>query len=111
MSQFLFLYRGGMSGTESPAEMQAQMQRWMSWLKELADKGFVKDFGQPLERGGKVVSGKQKLVTDGPFAEKDLVSGFTLVDAKDLAEATELSMGCPVFAYGGAVEVRPIMKM
>jgi len=58
-----------------------------------------------------VVSGKQKLVTDGPFAEKDLVSGFTLVEAKDLAQATELSMGCPVFTYGGAVEVRPVAKM
>jgi hypothetical protein len=111
MSQFLFLYRGGMTGTESPAEMQQQMQRWMSWLKDLGEKGFVKDPGQPLERGGKVVSGKQKLVTDGPFAEKDLVSGFTLVEAKDLAQATELSMGCPVFTYGGAVEVRPIAKM
>jgi len=111
MSQFLFLYRGGMTGNESPAEMQQQMQRWMSWLKDLGEKGFVKDPGQPLERGGKVVSGKQKLVTDGPFAEKDLVSGFTLVEAKDLAQATELSMGCPVFAYGGAVEVRPIAKM
>jgi len=100
-----------MTGNESPAEMQQQMQRWMSWLKDLGEKGFVKDPGQPLERGGKVVSGKQKLVTDGPFAEKDLVSGFTLVEAKDLAQATELSMGCPVFAYGGAVEVRPIAKM
>jgi len=52
MSQFLFLYRGGMPGAESPAEMQQQMQRWMSWLKGLGEKGFVKDPGQPLERGG-----------------------------------------------------------
>jgi len=111
MSQFLFLYRGGMTGNESPTEMQQQMQRWMSWLKDLGEKGFVKDPGQPRERGGKVVSGKQKLVTDGPFAEKDLVSGFTIVEAKDLAHAAELSMGCPVFTYGGAVEVRPILKM
>jgi hypothetical protein len=111
MSQFVFLYRGGMSGNESPAEMQQQMERWMSWLKDLGEKGFVKDPGQPLERSGKMVSGKQKLVTDGPFAEKDLVSGFTIVEAKDLSHATELSMGCPVFLYGGGVEVRPIMKM
>src|SRR3954466_4222285 len=111
MSQFLFLYRGGMSGTESPAEMQQQMQRWMTWLKELGEKGFVKDPGQPLERAGKVVSGKQKLVTDGPFAEKDLVSGYTAIEAETLDQATELSMGCPIFLYGGAVEVRPILKM
>jgi hypothetical protein len=110
MNQYLYVYRGGM-GNASPAEMQQQMQRWMTWLKELADKGFVKDPGQPLERGGKVVSGKQKTVTDGPFAEKDLVTGYTLIQANDLAQATELSLGCPIFLYGGSVEVRPIAKM
>jgi hypothetical protein len=100
-----------MGGDVSPAEMQQQMQRWMTWLKDLAEKGFIKDMGQPLERTGKVVSGKQKVVTDGPFAEKDLVTGYTIVEAQSLAQATELSMGCPVFLYGGSVEVRPIAKM
>jgi hypothetical protein len=111
MSQFVFLYRGGMPADTSPADMQQQMGRWMTWLKELGDKGFVKDPGQPLERSGKVVSGSKKTVTDGPFAEKDLVSGYTLVEAKDLSHATELSLGCPIFVYGGAVEVRPVLKM
>jgi hypothetical protein len=111
MSQFLFIYRGGIGGSSSPAEMQQQMQRWMTWLKELGEKGFVKDPGQPLERAGKVVAGKQKIITDGPFAEKDLVSGYTLVEAKDLPQATELSLGCPIFLYDGSVEVRPIAKM
>jgi hypothetical protein len=60
-----------------------------------------------------VVKGKQKkTVTDGPYAEaKDLVGGYTLVEAKDLAHAAELSMGCPIFERGGFVEVRPVMKM
>ena len=111
MSLFLYVYRGGMGGNASPAEMQQQMQRWMTWLKELGEKGFIKDPGQPLERAGKVVSGKDKIVTDGPFAEKDLVSGFTLVQAEDLKHATELSLGCPIFLFGGSVEVRPIATM
>jgi len=51
-------------------------------------------------------------VTDGPFAEaKDLVGGYTLIEAKDLAEAAELSKGCPIFERNGFVEVRPVMKM
>lgn len=57
------------------------------------------------------MSGKQKAVTDGPYAEKDLVGGFTVIEAKDLSHAAELSMGCPVFLYGGSVEVRPIARM
>jgi hypothetical protein len=110
MSEFLYLYRGG-ERAGSPAEMQQQMQRWMTWLKDLGEKGFVKDPGQPLEREGKLVAGKQKTVTDGPYAEKDLVGGYTIVQAKDIAQAVELSRGCPIFEYGGLVEVRPVAKM
>jgi hypothetical protein len=110
MSQFLFLYRGGQRA-ESPAGLQQQMQRWMTWLKELSDKGHVKDPGQPLEPVGKIVKGKQKAITDGPYAEKDLVGGYTLVEANDLGQATELSTGCPILDFGGLVEVRPVAKM
>jgi len=59
-----------------------------------------------------VVRGQNKTVTDGPFTEaKDLVGGFTLVEARDIDQAVELSRGCPIFEGGGSVEVRPIMKM
>ena len=110
MSEFLYIYRGGQRAT-SPEGAQQQMQKWMTWLQELGAKGHVKNQGQPLEREGKVVKGRNKAITDGPYAEKDLVSGFTLVEAKDLAQATELSKGCPIFETDGAVEVRPIAKM
>jgi predicted RNA polymerase sigma factor len=31
MSEFMFVYRGG-DRTGSPAEMQKQMQKWMTWM-------------------------------------------------------------------------------
>ena len=82
-------------------------------MKDLAEKGHLKDRGNPLERTGKLVKGKQKAVTDGPFAEaKDAIGGYTLIEARDLAQAAELAKGCPIFeGEDGAVEVRPIMKM
>ncbi len=111
MSEYVFLYRGG-SREGSPAEMQQLMQKWVSWLKGLAEQGHIKDKGQPLEHAGKLIKGKQKTVTDGPFAEaKDIVGGYTLVEARDLDHAVELSKGCPIFERDGAVEVRPVMKM
>ena len=111
MGEFVYLYRGGETG-RSPERMQEMMGKWMKWLKELADKGHIKDQGQPLEHAGKLVKGKQKTVTDGPFAEaKDVVGGFTLILARDLDQAVELSKGCPIFENDGAVEVRPVMKM
>jgi len=116
MSQFLYLYR--MTEAErqhnmgTPERAQQSMQRWMAWMNDLDAKGHLKDRGQPLERTGKVVRGQQRTVTDGPFTEaKDLVVGFTLVEARDIDQAVELSRGCPIFEGGGSVEVRPIMKM
>lgn len=49
---------------------------------------------------------------DGPFAEaKDLIGGFTLIEARDLDHAVELAKGCPIFEFDGGVEVRPIRKL
>lgn len=111
MTEFVFLYRGGQSG-RSPEQAQQVMQKWMAWFKAMAAKGHVKDQGQPLEHAGKLVSGKRKTVTDGPFAEaKDVVGGYTLILAKDVNEAAELAKGCPIFEFDGQVEVRPVMKL
>src|SRR5258705_3715315 len=110
MNDFLYLYRGGQRPTGTPEQMQNTMTKWMTWMKELGDKGHIKDMGHPLEQSGKVVK-SHKTVTDGPFAEaKDLIGGYKLVQAKDLAQAAELTSGCPNFGTARVVEVRPIVK-
>jgi hypothetical protein len=116
MSQFLYLYRMADAARQeamgTPERAQQSMQRWIAWMKELDREGHLKDRGQPLERTGKVVRGQQKTVTDGPYPEaKDIVGGFTLVEAQDIDQAVELSRGCPILEGGGSVEVRPVMKM
>jgi hypothetical protein len=108
MSEFTFLFRGR-DPSASPEQMQKSMQKWVAWFKELGDKGHIKFPGHPLQSTGKVVTGKQKMVHDGPYAEaKDVVNGFTLIEAKDLMQAVELSKGCPILDIGGSVEVRPV---
>jgi hypothetical protein len=111
MSEFTFLYRGGDTSASSEQTHQT-MQKWVAWFQELGASGHLKDRGQPLERTGKVVNGNRKIVTDGPYAEaKDLVGGFSLIEAKDLAQAVELAKGCPILAAGGCVEVRPVWQI
>ena len=108
MSDFTFLYRGR-DTTASPEQMQRTMEKWRAWFKELDEKGHLKDIGHPLEHTGKVVKGQQKSVTDGPFAEaKDVVGGFSVIQARDLNHAVELYKGCPILEIGGSVEVRQI---
>ena len=111
MADFLYLYRGGERGA-SPEDSQQIMQKWMNWFKELTASGNLKDGGQPLEGEGKLVKSKSGPVTDGPFAEaKDLVGGYTLIQAPSLERAAELAKGCPILDRHGFVEVRPIMKL
>ncbi|NUP10696.1 MAG: transcription initiation protein [Polyangiaceae bacterium] len=115
MADFLFIYRNTDAEARqymgSPEAAQTSMKLWMAWMAELEAKGHLKSRGEPLERTGRVVTSKQ--VTDGPYAEaKDIVSGFSLITAKDEAEAAELAKGCPVLRGGsGSVEVRPVMKL
>jgi hypothetical protein len=115
MSEFVFLFRSSEADYQenmgTPERAQRSMQAWMAWIRDLEAKGHLKNPGQPLERTGKVVHAKGE-VTDGPFAEaKDLVLGFIVVEAADLAHAAKLARECPmVVGGGGSVEIRPVMK-
>jgi hypothetical protein len=114
MAKFLYLFRLDEEGwkSASPEELQRRMTVWMSWLEDLKKAGQLVARGERLETTGKVVRGKAKVVTDGPYAEaKDTIGGYMLVEATDLAQAAELSKGCPILAGEGMVEVRPIVTM
>ncbi|MDP4198104.1 MAG: YciI family protein [Bacteroidota bacterium] len=112
MNEFVLLYRGGMSaGTPSPEQMEAIMQRWQTWFAKLGEEGKLKDWGAPLQREGKHVAAGG-VVTDGPFTDgKEIVGGYSIIKARDLAEAATIAKGCPAFDTGGSVEVRPVAPM
>ncbi len=110
MARFLFVYRNTSDSynTLSPEEMQQMLQKWNAWITEGLRQGWMLDAGDGLKREGRVVNAK-KVVTDGPFIEaKEIVGGFSLVQADSLDAAAELARGCPIFLRGGSVEVRPL---
>jgi len=111
MANFLFVYRGNPAahGTMSPEEMQQHMQKWQTWITTAMQKGWMMDAGDALNPEGRVVTAK-KVVTDGPFVEaKEIVGGFSIVQANNLDAAAEFAKGCPALLTGGSVEVRPLM--
>lgn len=108
MNDYMFLFRGK-NRSLSPEQMQRSIEKWRAWFDELRQSGHLKDGGHPLQDGRKVVTGRQRILTDGPFVEaKDLVNGYILVSATDLAQAVDLAKGCPTLDLDGSVEVRPI---
>jgi hypothetical protein len=114
MAKFMFIFRGGgyaSSGNVSPTEIQQHLAKWNAWTNGLLAAGRLAG-AQPLEHPptGKTIRGRDRIVTDGPYAEsKDLVSGTLVVEAASLAEAAELALGCPIFELDGSVEVRPVL--
>ena len=114
MSEFLLLYRNTTEARRrtmgSPESAQQTTQKWRAWFDELGHKGHLKSIGQRLEEQGKVV--RPTFVTDGPYAEtKDLIGGYSLIEASDLEEAATLAASCPILENGGSVEVRPVTQV
>ena len=112
MANYLYIFRGGNMKGLSPQQLEANMKQWMNWVGELSKTGNFKG-GDPLGDGARVVTGKKKSVTDGPFGEtKDLVGGYLLVTAANLDAATELARACPIFDRDeGSVEIREVRPM
>ena len=114
MSAFMYLFRSNPTAfrSMSPEQMQQAMKRWTDWKNELEKDGHIKLVGERLDGGGRVVRGKAKAVTDGPYVEvKDFVQGYLAIEAKDLDQATELAKGCPILDIDGTVEIRPFVSM
>jgi hypothetical protein len=108
-SDYLLLFRGNVWDRGlSPAQIQKVVSDWMAWFEGLKAEGKCLG-GHPLEERGKMVSGKQRTVADGPFAEsKEAIGGYFYLTVADENEAIEIAKQCPGLEYGSVVEVRPI---
>ena len=92
----------------SPEQMQQIADRWMAWFNGLKENGQAVA-GNPLEPQGKIVSGKNRIVSDGPFAEsKESIGGYFLLKVGTMDEAVAIAQQCPGLPHGIRVEVRPV---
>ena len=93
----------------SPEQTQKVSEDWMAWFKRLNEQGKAVT-GHPLGFEGKSVSGKNRTVTDGPFAEaKEAIGGYFMLDVATMDEAVAIAQQCPGLPYGAKVEVRPVL--
>lgn len=104
-------------------------RRWSSMTERDRDAEMKEyfDFGDAIGRSRHYLNGNalqpttsattvkvrdgKTLATDGPFAEtKEQLSGYYLINAKDLDDAIAVAARIPAARYGG-IEVRPIMQL
>jgi hypothetical protein len=111
MKRFLLLVREDLSRLEQLTEeqMNAEIGIMTKWTEDLATSGnFIS--GDPLENEGRLATAN-KVFSDGPFIEaREAISGFTLIKADNIEQATELAMACPLVQSGHIkIEVRAIL--
>ena len=113
MPKFMFLQRGACEQRPemTPEQMEAGMKAWMQWMKDGTEAGWLLDPGSPLSGIGAVVQPDLSVI-DGPFAEsKELVGGYSIVEAADLSAACELAKDTMKLAGGGKIEVREMANV
>jgi hypothetical protein len=118
MAQFLFLlHQAPNYNTDLPREKMMEMTRkYITWADALRQKGQILGGEKLTASGGRQLrsSAGKLVVSDGPYAEaKDVVGGYFVIEAKDLAEAEAIARECPHMALAPSnwAEVRPIEDM
>jgi hypothetical protein len=98
------------AGVMPPRQMWEEMAQFN---EELVKAGIVLvgEGLKPSSTGVRVrFSGKDRIVTDGPFAEtKELVAGYSIWQVKSMEEAIAWAKRCPM-TDDSEVEIRPIFS-
>ena len=116
--RFMIMVRANRD-TEADVRPDEQLIADMAtYHEELAKAGVLVDASglQPSSKGWRIrYSGKKRTVVDGPYTEaKELIAGYTIIQAKSRAEALEWTKRFPnPFPTGQdcEIEVRPIKDL
>jgi hypothetical protein len=117
MTDYLLLYRHGEPAWKdrSPEEIKVIMAQWNEWFRELEAGGHLRNPGAPLTPGGAVLRRNgDGFATDATLSEvKELVGGYSVIQASSLDEATRLAEGSPFLRNNpkGDIEVRQVLVM
>ena len=103
MQQYIMTYLGG-NQPSTPEEGQQHFTRYKAWLASLGDAAISP--ANPLK--GTVTLNPDGSTTEGGTST---MSGFTVVQAKSMAEAMALAKACPFLDIGGSLEVSELMTM
>ena len=113
--RFMIIYpatKESEQGAPPDPQLMADMNKF---IDELIKAGALLTYDglHPSSKGARVhFSGKNRMVTDGPFAEtKELVAGFMILQVKSLEEAIEWVKRSPNCDAGeGEVEIRQVFE-
>lgn len=107
MPKYIMIYKGEATDTADMTEEQAAdvMAKWGAWMEKVGPA--LADVGTPFGPGTSVVD-------DGSTGTPVSLSGYSIVEAADLAGATALADGHPYLSEGSghyAIEIFEMMPV
>ena len=111
-SQFLFIIRYNTNFKPASKDaVQNNIKKWQDYMGSLAKSGNLAGGYRP-DNYGLTISGIEKSLKSTPYmSEGQLVSSVLIVKADNLDAAKTIANNCPIFEFGGSLEVRPITDM
>jgi hypothetical protein len=113
MPKFLLLLHrpASTASGSSPEEMRERIARYRRWREEMTREGKILA-GEKLVDDGGIWLGKDSRGTpmegSNGLGERDVISGYFLIQASDYEEARSVAGGCPHLELGGTIELRQI---
>lgn len=101
MSRFIVLYCAPESATEqmasmTPEQMQEGMAPWMAWMEKC---------GAALVDGGAPFGARLTMSPEGSGPNRRDITGYSILEAEDMAAAEALLAGHPHFGFGPGCEI------
>jgi hypothetical protein len=116
--RFMIIVKANRDSEAGVMPEESQFVEMGRYHEELARAGMLIDGSglQPSSKGWRIrYSGDKRSFVDGPFAEtKELVAGYTLIQAKSREEALEWTKRFPNPAHRngeGEIEVRQLFEL
>jgi len=93
MARYMLVYKGEATDMSqmSPDEMQAVMAKWAAWMEGVGPA--LTDVGAPFGPASSVVD-------DGSSGSAAALTGYSIVEAADMAAAAALTGGHPYLSEG-----------
>jgi hypothetical protein len=112
--RYALLIREDESAVADPQERSRRLTGLAAFRRGLEERGALMGAEQldPAETAAtlRCWDGGDIVTTSGPFAgSREQITGFAVVDCKDLDEAIEMAAGIPA-AWYGAIEVRQVQE-
>ena len=87
------------------------IKKWQDYMGGLTKSGDLVSGLRPAG-SGLTISGTEKSLKNDPYISDGLlISSIVIIKAESTEAAKDIANKCPVFEFGGSVEVRPMMNI